>query len=165
MNVRLVVSIAALLASSVAARIPAAAQRLYPVTGPATTQTPPPQFTAKMTTIFAKGGKISLTLGDMETFEGTWTTVTADTVNRAEPGSPLPAPPQANLAYAWDMVYGQGYFLANVLGSQLLGQAIAKGSRGTILQIEFHKTSLGNADVNTFGVAVDNKGNVYKVVL
>ncbi|MGB8845433.1 MAG: hypothetical protein WCC73_07115, partial [Terracidiphilus sp.] len=74
-------------------------------------------------------------------------------------------PPQPNLAFAWDVVYGQGFFLANILGSKTVGQATLTGSNGTVLQIEFQAEKLGMPVENTFGVAVDNKGNIYKVVL
>jgi len=34
-----------------------------------------------------------------------------------------------------------------------------------VLQLEFQKEKLGAIIDNIFGVAVDNKGNIYKVVL
>lgn len=63
--------------------------------------------------------------------------------------------PQPNLAFAWDEVYGQGFFVAHILGKQI-GQGIFTGKQGTVLQLE----SLDGRN----GVAVDNKGNIYKVV-
>jgi hypothetical protein len=136
------------------------AQRLYPVQGPATAQTPPPNFTAKLTS-----KTISLTQAGGETFQGTWAVATITFANPETPGTPASYPPQPNLAFAWDLVYGQGFFLANILGSKTVGQATVTGSNGTILQLEFQVEKLGAPVDNIFGVAVDNKGNIYKVVL
>jgi len=143
----------------------ASGQRLFPVQGPAATQASPPAFTAKLTNIWKQSGKITLTQENGESFTGTWTVVTASFFNDKKPGSPAGYPPQPNLAYAWDVVYGQGYYLGTLLGSQNIGQAIATGDRGTVLEIEFHREQLGVVEDNHFGVAVDNKGNIYKVVL
>lgn len=136
------------------------AQRLYPVQGPATAQIPPPSFTARLAR-----KTISLTQAGGETFDGTWTTVTITYANPKMPGTPASYPPQPNLAFAWDLVYGQGFFLANILGSKTIGQATVTGSSGTVLQVEFQADKLGMPVENIFGVAVDNKGNIYKVVL
>lgn len=144
---------------------PLRAQRLYPVLGPATAQTPPQAFTAKLNNYVRNSGKITLTQAGGETFQGTWTAVTIAYVNPKTPGTPASYPPQPNLGFAWDLVYGQGYFLAHILGSQTIGQAVATGDHGTVIQLEFQTEKLGAPSDNIFGVAVDNKGNVYKVVL
>ncbi|MGA3131539.1 MAG: hypothetical protein ABSD59_12105 [Terracidiphilus sp.] len=141
------------------------AQRLYPVQGPATAQTPPPSFTAKLSNYLHNSGTITLTQDGGETFQGPWTTVTIKFINSKTPGTPASYPPQPNLAFAWDLVYGPTYFNTHILGSQTIGQATATGSNGTVLQLEFQKEKLGNPVDNIFGVAIDNKGNVYKVVL
>jgi hypothetical protein len=143
----------------------AAAQRLYPVQGPAAAQVPPQPFTAKLSNIYSKSGKISLTQTDGETFQGTWSIITATFANSKTPGAPASYPPQPNLAFAWDLVYGPGYYLSTILGSENIGQATVIGNHGTMLQLEFHREQLGAMEDNHFGVAVDNKGNVYKVVL
>jgi hypothetical protein len=141
------------------------AQRLYPVQGPATAQIPPPSFNAKLSNYLSKSGIITLTQADGETFSGPWKTVTVTYANWKTPGTPASFPPQPNLAFAWDLVYGQGYFLTHILGSQTVGQATATSSNGTVLQLEFQKEKLGAIIDNIFGVAIDNKGNIYKVVL
>ncbi len=141
------------------------AQRLYPVQGPATAQTPPPSFNAKLSNYLGKSGVITLTQAGGETFQGPWTTVTITFINAKTPGTPASFPPQPNLAFAWDLVYGPGYFNTHILGSQTVGQATATGSNGTVLQLEFQKEKLGAIIDNIFGVAVDNKGNIYKMVL
>jgi hypothetical protein len=143
----------------------ALAQRLYPVVGPAATQAAPPVFNAKLAGSLGKSGKISLTRADGESFQGTWSFVTATYANVKTPGTPASYPPQPNLAFAWDLVYGQGYYIATILGSENVGEATATGDHGTVLQIEFHREQLGVPEDDHFGVAVDNKGNVYKVVL
>jgi hypothetical protein len=141
------------------------AQRLYPVQGPATAQTPPPSFNVKLTNYLKMSGNITLTQAGGETFQGTWSTVTITFINSKTPGTPSSYPPQPNLAFAWDLVYGPGYFNTHILGSQTVGQATATGSNGTILQLEFQKEKLGAIIDNIFGVAIDNKGNIYKVVI
>jgi hypothetical protein len=139
-------------------------QRLYPVQGPAAAQTQPAAFTAKLP--LGKARKITLIQANGESFAGTWKIVTASTANAKPPGDPASFPPQPNLAFAWDAVYGPGYYVANILGSQTLGQGVATGNQGTVLQIEFRQERLYLVPVdNSFGVAVDNKGNIYKVVL
>jgi hypothetical protein len=80
-------------------------------------------------------------------------------VNAKTPETPSSYLPQPNLAFAWDVVYGQGYFLAHVLGTRLR-QAIVTGDMGTVLQVECQFTD-GHSAFN--GVAVDSKGNIYKV--
>jgi hypothetical protein len=140
-------------------------QRLYPVQGPAAAQTSPLLFTAKLTNYLGKSGKISLVQANGESFQGTWSIVTATFVNTRTSGTPASYPPQPNLAFAWDTVYGQGYYVAAILGSENVGQAVATGDQGTVLQIEFHREQLGTPEDTHFGVAVDNKGNIYKVVL
>jgi hypothetical protein len=140
-------------------------QRLYPVQGPAATQTDPPLFTAKVTNYLGKSGIITLVQVNGESFRGPWSIVTATYYNDKTPGTPASYPPQPNLAFAWDAVYGEGYYVSTILGSENVGQAVATGDKGTVLQIEFHREQLGVPEDNHFGVAVDNKGNIYKVVL
>ncbi len=82
-------------------------------------------------------------------------TVKASSLNTPIPGTTASYPPQPDLAFAWDAVYGQEYFTAQVLGRSLL-QGVFIGSHGTVLQVE----SLNGK----FGVAADNKGNLYKMV-
>ena len=158
--------ISALFAASLLAASPAArAQRLYPVLGPAAAQSAPPLFTAKLQGYLGKGGKIELTQAGGESFQGTWSIVTATWFNAKAPGSPQSYPPQPNLAFAWDAIYGPGYYVSTILGSENVGTATATSDQGTVLQIEFHREQLGVPEDNHFGVAIDNKGNVYKVVL
>ena len=128
-------------------------QYLYPVQGPATAPTPATPYTAKLTG--SNSGNISLVLNNGETFMGRWTIVRPSFASSKSPGTRASYPPQPNLTTAWDVVYGQGYFLANVLGEHI-GQAVDAGNQGTDLQVEFFNQRTG--------VAMDNKGNIYKMV-
>jgi hypothetical protein len=151
--------------------VTAIGQRLYPVSGPSATQGPPPVFTAKLTGAkeftgkVGTSGKISLSQANGEQFHGTWTVYTASFANVKKPGAPESYAPQPNLAFAWDVVYGPGFYVANILGSEHVGQAVTTGSQGTVLQIEFRGGAMKANEGNTFGVAIDSRGNIYKVVL
>ena len=133
-------------------------QKLYPVQGPLTSQTPPPVFVAKVKRpIFGGGSKITLswTLADGEVLPGKFAKVNATGMNAKTPGGPDSYPPQPNLAFAWDAVYGPGYFAAHILGKKIW-QGVFTGDKGTVLQVELLE--------DLHGTAVDNKGNVYKEV-
>jgi hypothetical protein len=133
-------------------------QKLYPVQGPLTSQTPPPVFSAKVKRpLIGEGSttKVSWTFADGEVLSGKFAKVTAAAMNTKTPGGPDSYPPQPNLAFAWDAVYGQGYFAAHILGKKIW-QGVFTGDKGTVLQVEFLD--------DRHGAAVDNKGNVYKEV-
>jgi len=93
------------------------------------------------------------TVANGEVLKGKSAQVNASSLNTKTPGAPDSYPPQPNLAFAWDAIYGQGYFAAHILGKKIW-QGIFTGDQGTVLQVEIKDG--GN------GVAVDNKGNVYK---
>jgi hypothetical protein len=134
-------------------------QKLYPVQGPLAAQTPPPIFTARFSG--SNSGKFSMVQANGESFKGTWVFVTPSFVNAKTPGPSVSYLPQPNLAFAWDAIYGEGYFLAQVLGKRIK-QVSATGDRGTVLQVE----ELYADQQSAFnGVAVDNKGNIYKLVV
>jgi hypothetical protein len=124
--------------------------RLYPVQGPMASLAAPPVMTAKL---YQSHLRITLTLANGELFNGELKVLYPSSSNLNPTGAP-PSPPQPNLAYAWDTVYGQGYFVAHVLGQQL-GQAVITGNQGTVIQVEV---------AIAHGVAIDNKGNIYKIV-
>jgi hypothetical protein len=158
MKTRLNVFIATLCVCIVIPSNYAAAQKLYPVQGPLATQTPQPVFTGKIRRpMFSAGPSFLLlktwTVANGEVLQGKPKTIKATSVNMPPPGSTNP--PQPNLAFAWDAVYGEGFFVAHILG-QKIGQGMFTGSQGTVLQVE----SLSGQT----GVAIDNKGNTYKMV-
>lgn len=127
-----------------------ASGRLYPVQGPLAALTAPPVMTARLT---QSPSAISLVLANGERFSGPIKVVNPASANLNPAGPPLVLP-QPNLAFAWGTVYGQGFFVAKVLGQQL-GQGVLTGSQGTVVQVEIAVAR---------GVAVDNKGNIYKIV-
>jgi hypothetical protein len=127
-------------------------QQLYPIQGPAAAQTPPPIYTAKLTGTMS--GNITLVLAKGENFTGRWVYVRPSFVNAQTPGAPSSYPPQPNLAFAWDSIFGQGYFLANLVGEPIC-ESTLRGDQGTALQLEFLN--------ERFGVAADSKGNIYKI--
>jgi hypothetical protein len=146
-------------------------QTLYPVKGPLASQPNPPTFSAKSRNpMFSFGslktssGSMTLVLAHGEKLQGKLITpkVTASTPDTGTLGDPASYPPQPNLAFAWDAVFGSGYYVANVMGKNIW-QQVFTGDQGTILQVEMYEDMMSNSVVHRFSVAVDNKGNLYKV--
>ncbi|HYX53486.1 MAG TPA: hypothetical protein VE783_08535 [Candidatus Limnocylindrales bacterium] len=134
--------------------------RLYPVKGALAEQSPLPSFEAKITAT----GDISVTLNDGEHFKGSWESVRrldkADAASSASGNAP-----KSEMAEVWDAVYGQGYFIAHVLGTYSHSRASIKGDRGTTLTVEFFNESEGGEHPRPGkGVAKDSRGNIYKGV-
>lgn len=159
MKTRLVLSLAVLCICIVAAGRNAFAQKLYPVQGPLAAQTPQPVFKGQVRRPIFSAGPVFLllkswTVANGEVLQGKPKTVMASSVTPAPPDREI-ALPQPNLAFAWDAVYGEGFFVAHILGNKF-GQGVFTGNQGTVLQVE----SLDGRN----GVAVDNKGNTYKMV-
>jgi len=124
----------------------AATGHLYPVTGPLATQTPLPIFSLQFNRAV---GSISATLQNGEVCNGNWAPL-------------LPNDPSANrMSAQWDAVYGQGFFVAHILGSASLGRGLATGPQGTTLNVE----TFNPTPEDFKGVAQDNKGNLYKLTL
>jgi hypothetical protein len=94
-------------------------------------------------------GQITVKLPDGEVCKGAWTFV---------PGSSA----ASSLAPAWDVVYGSGFYVSNVLGSKLYARSALTGGRGTHLDLEIYKASNTERDP-LVGVAEDQEGNVFKV--
>jgi hypothetical protein len=132
-------------------------ETLYPVFGPRATQAAPPVMTARFNG--TASGKFTLVEANGESFQGKWSYVTASFVNAKAPQDPAAFLPQPNLAFAWDAVYGQGYFLAKAVG-QRMRQVVVTGNHGTTMQVE----CIPGAFPSFYGIAVDSKGNIYKVV-
>jgi hypothetical protein len=133
-------------------------ETLYPVQGPAAAQAPPPVMTAKFSG--TNSGKFTLVQAHGESFQGQWAFVIPSFVSAKTPQDPAAYLPQPNLAFAWDAVYGQGYFLAQVIGTRIR-RVVATGDHGTVIQVECLFADI-HAGFN--GVAFDSKGNLYKVV-
>ena len=163
------VIVAILTSCLVSGAIPATGQKLYPLQGPLASQTPPPVFAGQVKRpMFGLGAEVKLlkswTVANGEVLEGKCTEVTAASANTKTPGAPESYPPQPNLAFAWDAIFGSGYFAAHILGGRVW-QGIFKGDQGTVLQVEMREQLGPERNNDRYrGAAVDNKGNVYKVV-
>jgi hypothetical protein len=143
---------------------------LYPVQGPLASMTPVPSYTFSITYPGSpkydrgQGGEISMVLANGETFRGPWTMV------YNKPGSQVAGASTSmsdSTAAAWDAVYGQGFYVAHVLGANRVGHVTLTGTQGTVLQIEWwdqNHAGDGTTIVGTKGIGEDNKGNTYKVV-
>lgn len=125
---------------------------LYPVQGPLAAQKPPPIYPVSVS---ATPSVISATLGGT-VVTGPWAAVAQQDTSAGQ------------LSAQWDAVYGQGFFVANVLGNQHFNHATLSGPGGASLTAEFlfsvrldPSTNVSTAAVK--GVAVDNQGNVYKL--
>jgi hypothetical protein len=132
---------------------------LYPVKGPLSLQNPAPVFAARFSIGLGLGHQtFSAVLADSESFKESGTMKTGKT--RLQDASHNPASSaMSDLASAWDTVYGQGYYVAHVLGSRDSFESQITGSQGTVLQIAMYGDSFGEK-----GVAQDDKGNIYKLV-
>lgn len=92
---------------------------------------------------------ISFRLPDGEKFSGPCTFGSAAGVND-------------DLKGTWDTVYGQGDYLAHVVGSPNHCTATLTGSQGTVFHIESYNET---AETPLKGIAQDSNGNIYKLGL
>jgi len=53
-----------------------------------------------------------------ESFRGPWSIVTATYYNDKTPGTPATIRRSPICAFAWDAVYGEGYYVSTILGSE-----------------------------------------------
>lgn len=138
---------------------------LFPIQGPTSTQRPIPVIPVSVENDVAlaggnvgfMAGDISFSLPDGETFRGRWS---REAYINSDPAT-LAQQRETDIKSAWDIVYGDGYYVSNVLGSLIHSRAILKGSKGTNIQIEFNSAQ----PWPTRGVAKDDKGNIYKLVI
>jgi hypothetical protein len=78
-------------------------------------------------------------------------------------------PAVKGLAAAWDTVYGAGFYTAYVLGGTRFAQGECKSDRGTVMSfqllqrvVDYTKETV-NTSKAVKGVAIDNRGNVFKM--
>lgn len=133
----------------------------YPVQGPLAQQTPPPVFTGRFTAHPPVSLTASVSLAQGEKATGTlYRTFPA-------PKDALPAGIPAEMRDQWDQVYGQGSYVAHVLGQGQDARGVLTGTDGTTLTVEVHTGQAANGAGGHAsplkGVAQDNKGNLYKV--
>ena len=142
-----------------------ATARLYPVQGPLSRQNPPPVYVARVTDGL-RSGNFKVALSDGEVGNGHWNAVPRPAKSSDSTSSALPLD---NMAAEWDLVYGQGFYVANVLGARLYAKAEITGDRGTVLHAELYRPDRLAAEresqsvASVKGVAKDDKGNVYKI--
>jgi hypothetical protein len=134
----------------------------YPVQGPLSAQTPVPVYTAKLTGAF-NSGSISVDIGEGQPCSGRWATAHTEPASNGPSGGAAPN----NLAAEWDTVYGQGFYVAHVLGAKLFARSRADCGNGVTLTIEMYRRDnpLENSPIEIRGVAKDSMGNIYKVVI
>lgn len=152
-------AMAVLLCASLLAGCSARA-RFYPVRGPLSSRTPSPVYVGRLSGI-TSSGTFSVVLDDGEVCKGHWAQVPRP--SKSSDGAASAAP--GNLGSEWDLVYGQGFYVANVLGARLYATAEMTGNRGTVLHAELYKPDKVEQQPvsNIKGVAKDDKGNVYKI--
>jgi hypothetical protein len=127
-----------------------------PVEGPLSQQNPAPTYTAKMSGLLS--GSISVVLAKGDVCKGSWAFVSR-TPPTATGTTALPPPPKT--AADWDLVYGQGFYVAHVVGNRFYARATLTGKMGTVVHLELSNET--NTRGNTKGVARDNHGNIFKV--
>jgi hypothetical protein len=139
---------------------PSWGQQLDPVKGPMALQAPGPFYEGTKGTgaysysIKSDFGRVkTFSYASGETLKGKSEWVTASAADAQTPATPGSS--QQNLAVAWDLVYGKGYYASHVAGNKILHGTFT-GEKGTILQVE----SLDNY----VAVGADNQGNLYKIV-
>jgi hypothetical protein len=120
--------------------------QLYPVESAAPGQPPKPILRGTITYVTAFA-TVSFKGPDGEKFSGPCTFGSAAGVND-------------DLKAVWDSVYGQGDYLAHVVGSPTHCTAKLNGTKGTIFRLEAYNET---AQTPLKGIAEDSNGNIYKV--
>lgn len=123
---------------------------LYPVQGSLSAQTPVPVYQVTISGV-GNSGTMSTTLAGGEVCRGDWAPVRQND------------PSARKFSADWDRVYGEGFFVANVLGNSAIVRAVLVGNKGTTLNVEFHGLTAGKPTNNIKGIAVDNNGNLFKL--
>jgi len=66
----------------------------------------------------------------------------------------------------WDNIYGPGYYVSHVLGTQYYAQTVVTGNRGTTMNVEmFSQPGEKDGSPRIKGVAKDSRDNIYKLVV
>ncbi|HWZ99816.1 MAG TPA: hypothetical protein VN025_18810 [Candidatus Dormibacteraeota bacterium] len=145
-----------------------ATARFYPVQGPLVSQTPSAVYVGKVSG-GVNSGQIALTANQGEMFQGRWETIQ---LPKKSTDAPVMAPTDNEMVPLWDSIYGNGFYVAHVLGSKFYARASLTGANGDSLKVEFYrpeeKDSQGNVNAlraSIKGVAKDDKGNVYKITI
>ena len=131
---------------------------LYPVKGDLASQSPLPVLKAKVHGVMGNSGDVELTMPSGEKLTGRWSSLAPRQVSVSRFSGNANITSGLETAYA--AVYGSGVTVSNVPGINR-GTAFLTGSKGTNMEVEF-RTGSGTASGN--GVAIDNRGNIYKVI-
>lgn len=123
---------------------------LYPVSGPLSEVKPLPVIKARASGILGNSGRLTLTMPDGEVCEGKWSSAAGTAVGVSS----------GSLFSQYGASYWSGYTVGTKAGENR-GQAILVGSQGTVLEVEFYT---GSGTANGFGLAKDNRGNIYRVL-
>lgn len=122
---------------------------LYEIEGSPPAQTPVPTYKVIIDGV-GNSGTLTATLRDGEVCSGHWARLRQDD------------PSASKLSAVWDRVYGQGFFVAHILGSSGAYRSVLAGNKGSTLTVDFYGLNAANmSDVR--GVAEDNNGNVFKL--
>ena len=121
---------------------------LYPVRGPLSQSNPPTIVGVSLSGVM-DSGSIEASYSADNICKGPWRTV-----DQADQSS-------RQMAADWDQVYGDGFFVANVLGQKLFVRGNLACGDGSTLLLEFVEAAPGF--VNARGVAKDERGNVFKL--
>ena len=119
---------------------------LYPVEGPLSLQVPISVIIARAENVQTYSGKMALTMPDGEKCSGRWSS--SGSVGASQNN------------YSLLITYGEKLNLSP-RGNEDRGYAMLLGTKGTIIDVEF---LAGVGTGHGFGVAKDNKGNVYKLL-
>src|SRR5579863_1686799 len=115
-------ALALLSAGAISWSVPSFGQKLYPVQGPLASQTTPPVYSGQIRRPMFGGALPTLLkswiVANGEVLTGKCAAVKPSSLNEKTPGAPDSYPPQPDLAFAWDAIYGQGYFAAHILGQK-----------------------------------------------
>jgi len=131
---------------------------LYPVQGPLTADAPIPVYKLTLSdrtlvganVSFRSGDGISATVGDGEICQGTLQELSSDD------------PTVRSMEADWDRVFGQGFFVANVLGIYAERSTLI-GSNGTQITLQMYNKTPISGVLTIVGVARDNRGGLYKI--
>lgn len=111
---------------------------LYPVSGALSQQTPAPVYKVKMDS----GDAMNATLANGEKCSGTWLDVVQED------------PTAREMSAEWDLVYGNGFYVANVQGKIGIARALLTCPKSGTVKVEFNSAK---------GVAADSNGDVFRL--
>ena len=101
-------------------------------------------------------GTLTVTMPDKESLSGEYRTLDRFSMDAAE-GSGNPGKGQVVITPAeWKALYGQ----SDMISGQINGEAMCRGDRGTVLRVQYVVDPFDNKG---FGVAKDNRGNLYRL--